>query len=185
MESGRSERSVDVVKSHPDRRLIDHLEGVKKRSMEKFRSLDLSWEELFGYDERILEEFVSLLSESHDIGKSTTYFQKHLNGERVERSLSAHAFSSAVAFFHRSKNLPDKLRIFGFEIIRRHHGDFRNFLDIEIDEKVLEKHFSAIPEDFLRRYDLHDLKLSETMKEMKKLISKFSILGKKSFLITF
>lgn len=179
MEGGRAEHSVDVMKSHPDRRLIDHLEGVKRRSLEKFRSLDLSWEELFGYDENVLEEFVSLLSESHDVGKSTIYFQKHLSGERVERSLSAHALFSAVAFFHRSKNLPDKLRIFGFEIIRRHHGDFRNFLDIEIDEKVLEKQFSAIPEDFLRRYDLHDLKLSETIERIKRSISKFSILGKK------
>jgi len=179
MESGGSKHSM-ALKSHPNRELVDHLEGVKRRALEKFHSLELSWKELFGYEKEILEEFVLLLSESHDIGKGTIYFQNYLNGGKTPRSLRAHSLPSAVAFFYRSRNLPEKLRIFGFEIIKNHHGTFENFLETDLDEENLKKQFKTIPKDLLGMYGLADMDLSEVIKSLKSMRSRFYLFQKKS-----
>ncbi|PLV57250.1 CRISPR-associated protein [Thermotoga sp. SG1] len=171
---------MDVMRSHPDRKLVDHLNGVKKRSLEKFYSLDLSWKELFGYGKDVLEKFILLVSESHDIGKGTVYFQDYLNGEKVNKSLRNHALFSAVAFFHRSKELPEKLRLFGFEIVRKHHGRFDDFLESDPNKDVLKKQFESLPFDLLEVYNLVDMDLSDTIEELRKTKSKFALLGEKS-----
>ncbi len=115
----------NMILSHPDRKLIDHLIGVKNRSLEKFERISkfVNWEETFGFskeDVRVVLEISSLL---HDIGKATNFFQERLKTGRGG-ALTKHAPLSAYFVLDAlSKlDLDPFLMYAGYSIVRFHHG---------------------------------------------------------------
>lgn len=115
--------------SHPGRLLEDHLTGVARLA-----NLFLSEKPT----EIIAEcaDICKIAALTHDIGKSTDYFQHYLysNGRnRHYRSeLTKHSLLSAICSFYLTKELvkDDFLRsFFAYVIVRRHHGDLIDVLD--------------------------------------------------------
>uniref|UniRef100_A0AB33JCY5 CRISPR-associated helicase/endonuclease Cas3 n=1 Tax=Prevotella sp. GTC17260 TaxID=3236796 RepID=A0AB33JCY5_9BACT len=75
--------SLDKYKSHPDKRLLDHIDGVKNNAK-------------LVIDSKLIE----LIAIFHDMGKMNPYFQKKLNGEiDLESKFNHHAYLSAFIFF--------------------------------------------------------------------------------------
>ncbi|PLV58067.1 CRISPR-associated helicase/endonuclease Cas3 [Thermotoga sp. KOL6] len=179
MEGSGSEHCLDVIRSHVDRKLVDHLKGVEKRALEKFERMNVPWKELFGFEKKTLRQFLSLIATSHDLGKATKYFQTYLDQGKGHPQKKNHSLLSALFFFHKSQGLPSKLRIFGFEIVRRHHGTFEGFLS-EVNEIFLEDQLKSIPRDFLEKNGLGDFKLKETVQEVQRCMDEFSIFGDKN-----
>jgi CRISPR-associated endonuclease/helicase Cas3 len=114
--------------SHIDRLLKDHLKNVGK---EAGRMLDHP-----ALPARILLSKAAYFTGlSHDLGKFTSYFQRHLNGERVESKMSNHAFVSAVMggyiTIKRLGEFPDMperkfIPLLSFLAIHRHHGNLKD-----------------------------------------------------------
>ncbi len=64
---------------------------------------------------------------SHDLGKSTKYFQDHLSGRRVRPSLSSHALLSAVlSVWHFDKYFPPEMKLPVFMAIKSHHSNLKS-----------------------------------------------------------
>lgn len=114
--------------SHIDRLLKDHLKNVGE---EAGRMLDHP-----ALPARILLSKAAYFTGlSHDLGKFTSYFQRHLNGERVESKMSNHAFVSAVMggyiTIKRLGEFPDMperkfIPLLSFLAIHRHHGNLKD-----------------------------------------------------------
>lgn len=141
MESKKLEVTISFpfkLKSHPDRLLKEHLEGVHQKALSLFEKIKFTFPS-FNRDE--LREVISIASLYHDFGKASSFFQKYLmNPEKSstddERKKRRHGLISAIVTY---QILKDKfscdsiLPIFGFIIVRRHHGnleDYRNLLII-------------------------------------------------------
>lgn len=120
------------LKSHPDRLLNDHLQGVQKKALQLFDSLTF---DLPKFNRDDLREVISVASLIHDFGKGTSYFQDYIknpdNPSTPEsRQKRSHGLISAIKAF---QVLTEKfgedsiLPVFGFIIVRRHHGNLENY----------------------------------------------------------
>ena len=65
---------------------------------------------------------------THDLGKATDFFQKHLKGERVPKKLSRHSLFSALITYHILKEQfqNNEMPMLGYMTVLRHHGDLEN-----------------------------------------------------------
>lgn len=93
---------------------------------------------------------------SHDLGKFTSYFQKHLNGEKVESKMSNHAFVSAVigAYITIKRlgefpDIPERrfIPLLSFLAIHRHHGNLKDPRELLPRAR---KYLNKWPEDIKR-----------------------------------
>ena len=120
------------LKSHPDRLLNDHLNGVYRIAIKQFDKVKCDFPN-FKRDE--LREVISVASLFHDFGKATTFFQEYLKNPNIlsntdNRMKRRHGLISAMVTYQILKSLfPDNsiLPVFGFIIVRRHHGDLEDY----------------------------------------------------------
>jgi CRISPR-associated endonuclease/helicase Cas3 len=142
---------LKIYYSHPGKLLKDHLIEIyeigKKQVSEE------------------LQEIFKIIALSHDFGKYTTFFQRHLFGEVVDKDLSAHSFISALfgAYISEKRNMGRKNIVFIYSIITNHHGNIR---DLKHDFK---NNISLKKENFEKQ--IIDIKNNEKeiMKDMKEM----------------
>ena len=139
-----------MLKSHPDKKLTEHLNGVKEWG-EYF--LKYSPNEIVKKhsDKELLECFLLL----HDIGKATMYFQKYINSEQTDKELKTHAHLSALIFLNyvtkigKTENYEQTIKSMYMSIFK-HHDQLSTLKEcIEItcseEEKVLmQKQWESI-----------------------------------------
>ncbi|MCK5606569.1 CRISPR-associated endonuclease Cas3'', partial [Candidatus Pacearchaeota archaeon] len=115
------------LKSHPDKKLVEHLENVGKLSKKIVASKQIE-------NKNIFSEIAYLVGISHDFGKGTKAFQDKLE-TREDSKYAYHGFlSSLFGYFLIRKYLKDKNKIEEFWyvlpitwiIINKHHGNIRN-----------------------------------------------------------
>ncbi len=123
------------LKSHPDRLLADHITGVHQTALLLFDKTPCNFL-LFSNEE--LRKVISAASWFHDFGKATPYFQEYIqnpdkSSTEDERKKRRHGLISALMTFGVLKDkMPENivLAIFGFIIVRRHHGNLENFTSL-------------------------------------------------------
>ncbi|MGC8768594.1 CRISPR-associated helicase Cas3' [Calditerrivibrio sp.] len=120
--------------SHPNRLLEEHLTGTAKLA-------ELFLSEKPPEVKKQLVDISKIIALSHDIGKSTKFFQDYLNAEDREKERlktqkkTKHSLLSAVCAYYLSKQITDDklLPFFAFVTVRRHHS---NLIDLS-DEVTL------------------------------------------------
>lgn len=143
-----------MLKSHPDKKLADHLNGVKH------------WGEYFlkyspnklvekHSDKELFECFLLL----HDIGKATSYFQQYINGEVIEQELKSHAHLSSLIFL---KYVKEKEKLENYEqtikqmymSIFKHHDELSTLKDCIqkalSEEQLMKQQWESIDKQELR-----------------------------------
>ncbi|BCD61375.1 CRISPR-associated endonuclease/helicase Cas3 [Nitratiruptor sp. YY08-26] len=122
--------------SHPDRFLEDHTSCVidlAKRFFENIENVPTTF-----------KDFLTIITFSHDIGKSTKFFQKYIKGNKTlkNRQETKHALLSAVVSLHlANKHLPNDLFLLSLSFVlpKRHHSNLKNFLsEFFLDESAIE-----------------------------------------------
>ncbi|MCX6677884.1 MAG: CRISPR-associated helicase Cas3' [Methanothrix sp.] len=143
------------LKSHPDKRLVDHLRRVGQLSRKTVTDKSLNID-----DKDLLTDAAYLIGVTHDLGKATKFFQEYIveKDEKKKKSLKAkenthHGLLSAFFTYAvikeylsqsgRKGELADYLPIISFLAVKRHHGNLMNAMDeiSEVDaetEKILE-----------------------------------------------
>ena len=117
------------ILSHPNRRLKEHLNEV------------LNWGDLYKKNAncKLLNHINNDLLYSffifHDVGKSTSYFQKYIRHEDVNSDLKSHAALSAMLFLYYNilkDDISDNEELIGMMTyaILKHHGDLERLSDI-------------------------------------------------------
>jgi CRISPR-associated endonuclease/helicase Cas3 len=146
----KSESYSFKLKSHPDKRLVDHLRRVGQLSRKTVTDKSLNID-----DKDILTDAAYLIGVTHDLGKATSFFQEYIieKDEMKKRSLKAkenthHGLLSAFFTYAvikeylsqsgRKGDLADFLPILSFLAVKRHHGNLMNAMD-EISEVDAEK----------------------------------------------
>jgi len=147
---GMSESYSFKLKSHPDKRLLDHLRQVGKLSRKTVEDTSLNIDE-----KDLLNDAVYLIGITHDMGKATDFFQKYIvePDEKKKKSLKAkdtthHGLLSAFFTYavmkeylnqtKRNGGLAEYLPILSFLAVKRHHGNLLNAMD-EIKETDVDK----------------------------------------------
>jgi CRISPR-associated endonuclease/helicase Cas3 len=136
------------LKSHPDILLADHLQICRETGLSLMKKHGLFTEY------QVLMEIVLLF---HDLGKASHYFQDYLSGNKVNDKFKKHAEISALwAFFLIRVQTGNDLKsaLLAYLLIRRHHGEIKNFEDNFVDD--LE------PDDLIRisqKINYEELKL--------------------------
>ena len=151
--AGESNESYSFkLKSHPDKRLVDHLRkvGQLSRRTVKDKSLNIDIDEA-----NLLKDVAYLIGITHDLGKATHFFQEYITekDEMKKKSLKAkdtthHGLLSAFFSYAVIKEylgqsgtkggLADYLPILSFLAVKRHHGNLMNAMD-EISEVDADK----------------------------------------------
>ncbi len=130
---------IGVLESHPGIQLKTHLLEVERRI--KAFCEDLQVDEVF-------QETARLTALTHDLGKTTGYFQDHLKGRHVNPSLSSHALLSAVlAVWHFSESVPICMKLPLFLSVRTHHSNLSQLSAMTYPKhewKYLEKQVQSI-----------------------------------------
>ena len=116
---------MNVFYSHPGIELKKHLSGVGGLCREYVASASVT-------DSKLIEA-AEIIGKCHDIAKYTSFFQRHLSGERVRGDLSNHSKLSAVfTSWLISKRLNDPfLAAMGFLCVDSHHGKLKSFNFLE------------------------------------------------------
>jgi CRISPR-associated endonuclease/helicase Cas3 len=120
-------------------------------------------------ENKILKDVISIILFSHDLGKSTSYFQRYIQGDKsVDKSLKNHSLLGAVISLYltdrylKSQEVNDKfLLILSYILPKRHHSDLEDFMyDITLDDseiETLEKQIKSINKDKFKKF-LENLK---------------------------
>lgn len=135
-----SELSSSELLSHPQKSLRMHLEGVAELSKQTIATKTLDFPDI---DSTTLEDITYILGVCHDFGKSTYFFQEYIRETNDNHKLklknkpqTRHGLISAIfTYFVLKKYLSKKneelwyLAIFGYLIVKRHHGNLKNPVD--------------------------------------------------------
>ncbi|WP_422572292.1 CRISPR-associated helicase Cas3' [Methanothrix sp.] len=181
MASMASESYSFKLKSHPDKRLVDHLRRVGQLSRKTVKDKSLNID-----DKDLLTDAAYLIGVTHDLGKATKFFQEYIieTDEWKKRSLKAkdtthHGLLSAFFAYAVIKEylrqseikggLADYLPIISFLTVKRHHGNLMNAMD-EISEvdaekdkilKVAREQIESMDKDKTELNEILELLLSE------------------------
>lgn len=117
---------IKKLKSHPDKFLLDHIQGVRDNTNKLTNS-----------------RFAELVAIFHDLGKINPNFQDKLDPQKNARGYANHAYLSAYTFFCtfccNKKNIEEMQKFLGVEkltrneiialtvIIAKHHGNLPDF----------------------------------------------------------
>ncbi|MGC8936466.1 MAG: CRISPR-associated helicase Cas3' [Candidatus Methanomethylicaceae archaeon] len=84
-------------------------------------------------------EVAEIIGKCHDLGKYTSFFQRHLLGERVQGSLSKHSRLSAIltSWFIIRKLGDPFLAGIGFLCVDSHHGDLKSLDYLSQESEIL------------------------------------------------
>ncbi|GIX41986.1 MAG: CRISPR-associated helicase/endonuclease Cas3 [Leptospiraceae bacterium] len=140
--------------SHPDRFLENHTSEVIE--------IALNFLNKKGISDEILKDILTIIVFSHDLGKSTQFFQDYLKKENIKEKSSLknkpetqHAlFGGFIGFYLserylKQKNINDPfLLAISFVLPKRHHSNLKNFLfEFDFDEheiQILKKQIQSI-----------------------------------------
>lgn len=144
--------SASGIFSHPDRYLEQHLSNVIEIGLKFFDEI---------FSDEILKDIFTIIAFSHDIGKTTKFFQEYIT--KKDRNLKSkketkHSLLGAVVSLHltdrylKSKCIDNKfLLALSFIIPKRHHSNLKEFLYefiIEDEEKnILKKQIESIDKE--------------------------------------
>jgi len=171
--------------SHPNKYLYEHLYEVAELCKEIIK------QKVFNdkiYSKELLEEVAYLIGLTHDFGKSTTFFQKHLSGEK---SMLAHhsQISSLFAYYVvkeylKKINAEDEiLPLIAWIVVAAHHtdlvdlkgeGGLINKIEYYLENKI--KQGKSIIE-----LQVEDIKIN-TLDEVKKIYVNFDFIDVEKFL---
>lgn len=132
--------------SHPGKNLRDHLTAVADYCEVSHTSANPNFSSL-GYSNELLSVFSRTLGLCHDFGKATTYFQDYLFSDENNRLKlkmkpeTHHGLISAIFTYHclresfksRTDANNSLLPFIGYVLVRRHHGDLKNFFEETTD----------------------------------------------------
>lgn len=132
---------LTTYKSHPDKTLVKHIEGVVKNVNSRT-------------DSKIAETAAVF----HDLGKINPNFQAKLEG-KTPKGYSNHSLLSAYAFYcmvlaDEDKKLSPNEIIGLIVLIAKHHGNLPDFCPSGIDGYVLSRNEIKDLFSFLKSYDL-------------------------------
>jgi len=147
---------ISGLESHPGVPLEKHLRAVAER-------IALFCQDLQA--DSASSQAAKLAALSHDLGKATEFFQRHLKGEQVRRSLTGHsALSAVLAVWHAAYSLPWPLKISLFLAVKHHHTNpslIQEDLEPKHAWKTLEEQVQSInPSQLARVSELAGLALS-------------------------
>jgi CRISPR-associated endonuclease/helicase Cas3 len=114
--------------SHKGILLKDHLRNVGEGAKFFVEKINIKYKEL--------SKIACSIGKSHDLGKYTSFFQRHLKGERIG-NMARHSMLSAILGTniiknyleeHKNIDIPQKkfLPLISYLIIYKHHGDLRS-----------------------------------------------------------
>jgi len=137
--------------SHPDTKLIIHLNDVAKSVEEKFKNINI---------DKKIKELAIITALCHDFGKASSFFQKRLK-ESIKNKYTNHALISAFFGFFITKNP------LVFLTIRYHHLNLENSEDMLFVEdfqkdilltiaKAIDKEAEAVYKAFGIEFSLND-----------------------------
>jgi len=156
------EYSCNQFYSHLNPKILlkDHLAEVGRLCRKYAERADVSKE---------IVECAELIGKCHDLGKYTKYFQEHLRGMKVPRSLYSHSRLSAIlgswSIYKRLED--DLLSLIAFLCISCHHGRLKNLSKLRDDLEFLDapnirKQIDSIKENLdVISDELEELELSE------------------------
>ncbi|MDQ0340793.1 CRISPR-associated endonuclease/helicase Cas3 [Caldalkalibacillus uzonensis] len=136
---------MNVLYSHPDQSLQNHLAGVLKAVQQLWEQRQFTgWETT--EEKRRLRDLLCVAAVFHDFAKATSYFQDYILSEDKKKTpLNRHSLLSAiVSYFIGKKNLEPQQHasyepLFLFLAVKRHHGNMNNlFSEVNIPQE--ERH---------------------------------------------
>jgi len=132
---------ITAYKSHPDKTLVVHIEGVVKNVNSRT-------------DSKIAETAAVF----HDLGKMNPNFQAKLEG-KTPKGYSNHSLLSAYAFYcmvleNKDRKLSQNEIIGLIVLIAKHHGNLPDFCPSGNDGYILSKNEIKDLFSFLKNYDL-------------------------------
>ncbi len=145
--------------SHPDKFLEIHLKNVKNLALKFLDEIPI---DKIPITKEKLAKLLKIITLSHDIGKSTKFFQKYLlEGEEQKDKKTRHSLlSSLIAYYitkkafmneSLSETYKELLPIFAFLSVKRHHGNIEEVLiEVEISEEekeILKAQIESIEEE--------------------------------------
>ena len=131
--------------SHPGKLLADHLTRVARIASSEL--LKKPVDKICNYSIENLAIFLEFCGFCHDLGKSTTFFQRYLFAPEEEKAHlksmpeTHHGLLSAIITYYCVVQYfdDDFLAYYSFLVVKRHHGNFRNILDeSRISDKEIE-----------------------------------------------
>lgn len=122
------------LKSHPEKKLVDHLRNVAELSNNIVNSKFINEKEIFS-------KIVYIIGISHDFGKATTFFQKYILNPNEKSKYTYHGFISSFLGYYlvekylENAELWDKywyLAPITWIVINKHHGNIENIKQREL-----------------------------------------------------
>ncbi len=159
-------------KNAPEKPLKDHLRNVGEISRSQIQKMRL---DLTVISQGKLAEISYLIGIFHDFGKSSTYFQQYIRGQRNGDALTQHSFISAMVAYHmvRQKGFDPVWGVIAYLIIKRHHGNLETLRENEHDnlniaDKQLKNILSYQVEEIKNLYcGIFDQAITEQLKAIK------------------
>lgn len=116
------------LKSHPDKKLIEHLSNVAELSKSILNSKFFKNKDLFS-------NIAYLNGIAHDFGKASTFFQKYIEDPNKKSKFTYHSFVSSFFGYYLVKNYLEKngfsaefwyLPTISWAVINKHHGNLND-----------------------------------------------------------
>ncbi|MCT4594745.1 MAG: CRISPR-associated helicase Cas3' [Anaeromicrobium sp.] len=104
------------IKAHDHQSLYTHLREVSRIAIETHKNNRIKGE---------LTNIIDIICMGHDFAKATTYFQRHLKGEKEGLEKNHSQLSAFFTYWL----LPEEYKHMGFLIVKKHHGDMKNSND--------------------------------------------------------
>ena len=135
--------------SHPDRLLEQHVKSVIEIALNFFDKERIN--------DQILRDILTIITFSHDIGKSTEFFQKYIRGDQSlkNREETKHSLLGGIVGLFLADNYLKRKNIdspfllsLAFVLPKRHHSNLKYFLSEPIleeqDMQILKKQINSI-----------------------------------------
>lgn len=116
------------LKSHPEKKLVKHLQNVAELSSNIISSKSIENKELFS-------KIAYLIGFSHDFGKATTAFQKYIQDSTQKSKYTYHSFISSLFGYYLISEYLEKNDLLNdywyllpitWVVINKHHGNINN-----------------------------------------------------------
>lgn len=147
------------VKSHPNRLLFEHSQGVYDlmlKELENARKF-VDCKELFGIEWQELRLLIKGLAYLHDLGKASKYFQAKLDGKNVNNELSQHAILGSIALGHFLDGKIDDSKgvaiLVGMAVVKYHHGKARpldSLIEFSSENDVIEQISVTVDSNYMK-----------------------------------
>ncbi len=138
--------------SHPDRLLEQHVQSAIEIALNFFDKEKIN--------DEILKDILTIISFSHDIGKSTEFFQKYIRGDKslYHKEETKHSLLGGVVGlilvdrYLKQENIDNPFLLsLAFILPKRHHSNLKDFLTEPIleeqDIQILKKQINSIDKE--------------------------------------